>query len=388
MTKQILVRKSHPGHPWIFSNEIFRTFGEPSPGDIVEVWHKINRRKEFLGMGFYNPHSLIAIRLFSQEDNFTAEFIRKRLAKAVKFRDRYITDKSFRLVHGESDGLPGLIVDKYENGFVIQINCLGMEQRKDLIVNNLFEMFSAEFIYEKSDTTYRKLEGLEPTQCLLHGQLPKSPRISQDGIDFLVNIEKGHKTGFYFDQRENRRRVRDLAAGRKVLDLFCYTGGFALYALKGGAKSILGVDASIEAVELARANARENNISSKSEFVSADVFEFLRERSKTGEKFDLIVLDPPAFTKSRKEVRNALKGYKDINIFAMKALAPDGILVTSSCSHHIFWNDFISVVNKAQVDADKRFTIIGKGSQAIDHPVIVGMPESEYLKCLFLQFLS
>lgn len=260
MTKQVITCRTHPGHPWIFSNEILKVLGEPKAGDTVEAWHKAGRRKEFIGLGFYNPHSLISVRLFSTEENFTQGFVMKRLGAALAFRRQFIEDESLRLVHGESDGLPGLIIDKYANGFVLQINCLGMDLQRDTIVAALQEMFQPDFIYEKSDTNYRKLEGLNEQTRLLAGQLPASVPIIQDGIHFLVDVKLGQKTGFYFDQRDNRRRVRELARGKKVLDLFCYTGGFSLYALKGGAESVTGVDSSNPAIELAMKNGAMNKM--------------------------------------------------------------------------------------------------------------------------------
>jgi len=388
MKKEVLVRRVHPGHPWIFSNEVFRAFGDPSPGDVVEAFKKDGRKKESLGFAFYNPHSLIALRVFSKQSEFTPDFLRERLSSALAYRKSTLSDQSFRLVHGESDDLPGLVIDKYENGFVIQVNCLGMEKKKEMIVQGLNDVCRAQFVYEKSETTYRRLEGLEPTVGLRSGNLPDEAKISQDGLDFLVDIKEGQKTGFYFDQRDNRRRVRSLASGKKVLDLFCYTGGFALYAAGGGAARVLGIDSSARAIELARTNARLNHFDAQCSFETADVFEFLRQKKRTEEKFDIIILDPPAFTKSRKDLRNASRGYKDINLLAMRLLAPRGILVTASCSHHVFWNDFMSIINSAQADAGRRFMVLDRGTQAVDHPVLVGMPESEYLKCYFLQSLS
>ncbi len=385
MKKEVLVRKIHPGHPWIFSNEIFRVFGEPAPGDVVKVTRKAGRKRELIGFGFYNPHSLIAVRLFSKEEDFTKVFLKKKIERALRLRQRILEDNSFRLIHGESDGLPGLIIDKYENGFVLEINCLGMEIRKNLIIDTLAELFNINFIYEKSDSHYRKFEGLEPVVRIVRGELQERVVIIQNGIHFSVDIIQGQKTGFYFDQRTNRQKVKELAAGKRVLDLFCYTGGFALYAGQGKAKSVLGVDSSERAIELAQENSRLNNLERQCSFVVGDVFEFLREKAQSEEKFDLIILDPPAFAKTKREVKDARRGYKDINLFAMKVLAPDGLLVTSTCSHYVNADDFIDILNQARIDAGREFRIIGRGFQSGDHPVVIGMPESEYLKCFYLQ---
>jgi 23S rRNA (cytosine1962-C5)-methyltransferase len=372
----IYIRKHHRGHPWIFSNEI-KSEGKIEPGAIV----RIHQGKKFLGRGFYNPHSLIAVRRFTNTDQeFNQHFLDGMIDRALVRRKAWSNENSFRLVHSESDGLPGLIIDKYENDYVIQINCYGMDKRRDMIIESLTRMKPG-FIYEKSDTQLRKLEGLEAVQKLHYGNLTNPVAIRQAGIPIMVDVETGQKTGFFFDLADIRKMVKEISRGRTVLDLFCYTGAFSLYAASGGALSVTAVDSSQSAIELAQVNSI-NAGTDDIRFICADAFEFLRNHEH---QYDVIIVDPSSFTKSKKSLSAARRGYGEINRQAMKRLANNGILVTTSCSYHMNEQDFLEILRKAAVDAGTLMEIMDRATQSSDHPVLLNMPESHYLKCIFLR---
>ncbi len=369
--KKVFIKRHHPGHSWFFSNEVEKPAEDIAPGEIVDIFKK-NR---YLGRGFYNPHSLIRVRRYSREpEDFDGEFVARVISRALKYRRQFMNENSFRLVHSEVDGLPGTIIDKYEENFVIQIHCFGVDRRKEIIVNELVK-YNPGFIYEKDDLYLRSLEGLKSESRLLYGKKEKSLIITQDGLQFYVDIERGQKTGFFFDLRGARRWVKNNARGR-ILDLFCYTGSFSIYAAGGGAASVLGIDASKFACELARRNARLNHFDNI-EFRRADVFEFLRLHH---ESYDFIVLDPPSFTKSKSKKADALRGYKEINFQAMKRLKNNGILVTTCCSYHIDEEDFYGMLKKAAIDARVNLRMLARIMQSPDHPVDLYLPESFYLK--------
>lgn len=371
--KKIIVHRRHFNHPWIFSNEIVQA-EDAKPGEVV----KVEERRRVIGTGFYNPHSLIAIRLFSEnEEEFNKDFITRKLSKANE--SRMGMGDSFRLVYSESDGLPGLIIDKYNDHYVVTVNSLGMEQHKETLYKILIDEYAPKGIGEKSDEGLRKLEGLEPVNEIVYGNIPELVEIEQDGIKFLVDIVSGQKTGFFFDQRENRQKIKELAKG-EILDCFCYTGGFSLYAAEKD--NVLGIDSSASAINLARQNAKLNNLGCR--FEDQDVFETLRLFVNTKRYFDTIILDPPSFTKSKKKKNEALKGYKEINLRAMQLLKEGGLLFTSSCSYHISFQEFVKILQDAASDAKRKFMIIQQGSQSKDHPVLLNFPESNYLKALFI----
>ncbi len=372
----VYLKKRHRGHPWIFSNEIRRE-EEIHPGEIVKIY----QGRTFLGRGFYNPHSLIAIRRFSITDQeFDQQFLDGRIDKALAYRRTWSKENSFRLVHSESDGLPGLIIDKYEDNFVVQINCYGMDQKRDMIIRSLARMDPG-FIYEKNDTQLRKLEGLEPRQGLLYGELSNPVLIKQDDIPFFVDVEKGQKTGFFFDLADIRKYVKGISEGRKAIDLFCYSGSFTLYAARGGARSVTGVDSSQSAIAQAIKNCANAGITGM-KFVCADAFNFL---SHDDNFYDLIIVDPPSFTKSRKSIKMALRGYQKINLQAMNHLENGGFLVTTTCSYHITDNDFQELLRKAALEAGIKLNLRSRATQSLDHPILLNMPESHYLKCFVLQ---
>lgn len=372
----VYLKKRHRGHPWIFSNEIRRE-EEIHPGEIVKIY----QGRMFLGRGFYNPNSLIAIRRFSRTDQeFDQQFLDGLIDKALAYRKTWSKENSFRLVHSESDWLPGLIIDKYESNFVIQINCYGIDKRRDMIIKSLARM-KPDFVFERSDAQLRKLEGLEPVQALRYGNLVNPVTIKQDHIPFLVDIEKGQKTGFFFDLKDIRRMVMERTKDKKVLDLFCYTGAFSLYSAYGGARSVTAVDSSQSAIDLAIKNSENAGIA-VTRFVCADVFDFLRDDEQ---QYDVVIVDPPSFTKSKKSLSSARRGYGEINRQAMKHLAKDGILVTTSCSYHINEQDFQEILRKAAVDSGILMQITNRATQSLDHPILLNMPESHYLKCFFLR---
>ena len=370
------MRRHHRAHPWIFSNEV-KTRDQIEPGEIVDIYHG----SIYKGRGFYNPHSLIAVRRYSEtKQEFDQSFVDELIKKSLGYRTKRMKDTSFRLIYSESDGLPGLIVDKYERNYVIQIHCYGLEIRRDLIISSLVSM-GPEFIYERSDTALRKLEGLEPGKGLLHGLLVNPVLIKQDNISFLVDVENGQKTGFFFDLLDIRNKVKAISNGKCVLDLFCYTGAFSLYAASGGAHSVVGIDSSESAIALAIENSKINGIKN-TRFICADVFDFL---SNDNQSYDVIILDPPPFAKSKKSVAAARRGYKQLNLQAMKHLNRGGILVTTSCSYHVREGIFQEVIRKAAIDAGISLRIIDRATQSPDHPMLLNMPESHYLKCFFLQ---
>ncbi len=372
--KKVIVRRRHLNHPWIFSNEVVRT-DDPVPGEVV----KVEEKKTVIGSGFYNPHSLITVRFFSdREQDFTKDFMIEKIKQALKHR--LDLGESFRLVYSESDGLPGLVIDKYADYFVVEMNCLGMDKKKKMVYQVLLELFNPKGIYEKSDDALRKIEGLESENAIVYGKIPELVEIEQDGLRFLVDIINGQKTGFFFDQRENRKTIRELTHG-EILDCFCYTGGFSLYLAKKG--SVSGIDSSENAIALSEKNAELNNL--KCSFECADVFTTLRKYHSENRKFDTIILDPPSFTRSKKKKFDALRGYKEINLMAMKLLRDDGILFTSSCSYHISNEEFLFMLRDAAKDIKRNFVIINQGSQAKDHPILLNFPESNYLKAYFLR---
>ncbi|MEO0132759.1 MAG: class I SAM-dependent rRNA methyltransferase [candidate division WOR-3 bacterium] len=384
MKKKVFVqRKKHRRqHLWIFSNEILKTEGNPIAGDTVLVYEG----NKLIGSGIYNPHSLISVRLYSTEaEDLTVDFFIRKISEALRLRKAALPDEEdFRLVYGESDGMPGLVIDKYQNHFALQTYSIGVDLRKDLIVAALKELFNVKCIVEKNDFRLREAEGLPRQESVLYGT-PEPVIISENKIKYKVDIFAGQKTGFYFDQRITRAKVRALSQGLEVLDVFCYTGGFSLNAARGGAHKVIGIDASKSAIELAQENAQLNGLADLCEFICADAFDKLRELYRRRLSFDLIVLDPPPFFKSLKEKPRGLRGYKDINLQAMKLLKRGGILVSCTCSHYLFWQDLLDVLTAAAQDLRRSFRIIDRTTQGPDHPVLLHLPESEYLRCFFLE---
>ena len=373
-------------HPWIFSGAVEKATGKA--GDTLEV-HDASGKP--IAVAAYSPKSQIRARVwtFDLKEAVDAAFFRNRVQKALALRETLPAAKhtnAMRLINGENDGLPGLIVDRYADVLVAQFLAAGVERWRDVILDALTEMSGCEAIFERSDAEVRKLEGLEPRVGFARGNrnATRCP-IIEHGLNFRVDVEQGQKTGFFLDQRENRQRVRALAAGREVLDGFSYTGGFAISALAGGAKRVTAVESSAPALEVAKENLAANPLdASRVEFVQADVFSKLRELRDRAARFDLVVLDPPKFAPTAAQVSKAARAYKDINLWALKLLAPGGLLATFSCSGAVPPDLFQSIVAGAALDAGVDAKIVERFGAAADHPVAMEFPEGEYLKGLLL----
>ena len=389
---EIVLRKTREkrvqsGHPWIYQTEIERVddpAGEIELGDIVRV---VNSKGVFVCKALYNPASMIALRVLTVRDEPTDEaFFRRRIEAAWEYRKRLCDVNSCRLIFGESDYLPALIVDKFADILVVQLLCLGMDRLRDMIVRLLVDVVKPRGIYERDDVPVREREGMKQLTGLMWGEVPDRVEMVENGIRFLVDVKHGQKTGFFLDQKENRAAIAPLCPGARVLDCFCHNGTFALNAAKYGAADVLGVDISEEALEVARENAALNGLDVR--FEAHNVFDLLRQYQGEGRQFDLIVLDPPAFTKSRKMVESAKRGYKDINLRAMKLVRDGGYLVSCSCSQHVTPDMFVDILREAAYETRRRVRIIELRSQGRDHPVLLGSDETRYLKCVIMQVYS
>jgi 23S rRNA (cytosine1962-C5)-methyltransferase len=372
-------------HPWIFSGAVARVDGNPEPGLTVDV---LAANRQFLGRAAYSPSSQIRARVwtFNPSEQVETDFFRRQLKNAILARAdiKSAHTNAFRLVYAESDGLPGLIVDRYADVLVLQSLTAGSEYWKDTLADLLLEITGLKEIYERSDADVRELEGLSSKVGCLRGNVPHAPfPILENDLQFNVNLETGHKTGYYLDQRENRLRVRELAEGRDVLDCFCYTGGFSVNALAGGAKSVLSVDASAGALALCCQNVSLNSFPvSRHSALEGDVFQLLRKFRDEGKSFDMIILDPPKFAPTAAQAERAARGYKDINLLGFKLLRPGGLLITFSCSGGVDAALFQKIVASAALDAGVQAQIIEHLGQASDHPVALNFPEGAYLKGL------
>ena len=377
-------------HPWVFAGSVARLEGRARPGDTVEVVADDGR---FLGRAAWSPESQIRARIWSFAADITIDhaFFKRRVAESVVRRATHpllAGESGLRLIHGESDGLPGVIADRFGDVVVVQLTSAGAEKWREAIVAALVQATGCTAVYERSDSDVRGLEGLGPKTGCVHGELPKDVlTIVENGVRMEVDVISGHKTGFYLDQRDNRRLTGLLAAGRSVLNCFCYTGGFSLQALAGGATSVLSIDSSAPALDGARRNLAMNPQldASRAEWLQADVFEALRALKSEGRRFDLIVLDPPKFAPSAAHADRASRAYKDINLFGFRLLNPGGILMTYSCSGGIGLELFQKIVAGAASDAGVDARILHRLSASADHPVGLAVPEGEYLKGLALQ---
>lgn len=375
------------GHLWIYEGEIAAVDGGSAPGGIVDV---LDAGGRFLGRGYYNPASQIRVRILARERVSIDEgFFAGRLRDALAYRTRCRPGAAAaRLVHSEADLLPGLIVDRYGEYLVLQILTLGMEVRRDLLLNLLAAEIAPRGMLERSEGASRAHEGLPPRVGPCYGEIPEEEILVREGeAAYHVDLRTGQKTGFFLDQRENRRAAAEYAAGRRVLDCFCHSGMFGIAAARAGAASVVGVDRDDAALVLAGRNAALNGVADRCRFVAANAFDFLRAADEAGERFELIILDPPAFTKSKSRVEQALRGYKEINLRACRLLSPGGILVTCSCSYHVSPALFEEIVREAARDAGRLLRLLERRGQAPDHPVLLGLPETEYLKCLILEVL-
>ena len=378
-------KRVYSGHPWIFRSDIARVEGDFTPGDMVEVR---SSRGRFLCKAFYNPQSQIALRIMTLKDEpVDRAFIFRRVKEAVDYRRTFADLRSCRMVFAESDRLPALIVDSFGDVLVLQCLALGMERFKQDVVDALVEELHPMGIWERNDVPVRRLEGLEMTTGLLYGQVPDRVEMVENGVHFWVDVKEGQKTGFFLDQKENRAAIAPLCKDARVLDCFCHNGSFSLHAAKYGAKSVLGVDISEDALTVARENARINRLDNVT-FEAHNCFDHLRELTDAGEQFDVVILDPPAFTKNKAALQSALRGYKEINLRGLKLVRPGGFLVTCSCSQHVLTETFQDMVNQAARDAKKRIRLVEYRTQGKDHPILPQSIETKYLKCMILQVME
>ena len=377
------------GGPWIFDNEIANVTGDFENGDLVLV-HDFDGYP--LGRGFLNWNSKIRVRMMTrdQEQEVDEEFLGLRLREAWEYRKKVVDTGSCRLVFGEADFLPGLVVDKFSDVLVVQSLALGMDRMKETAVRLLKEILAEDGIkirgvYERSDAKVRQQEGMERTKGFIGDTFDTNVEIMENGVRYIVDVKEGQKTGFFLDQKYNRLAIQKLCGGARVLDCFTHTGSFALNAGMGGAASVLGVDASELGVSQARENACLNGMEDRVRFVCRDVFELLPELEERGEKFDVIILDPPAFTKSRNSIKNAVRGYREINLRAMKLLKDGGFLATCSCSHFMSYELFTQTINQAAKNVHRRLRQVEYRTQAPDHPILWAAEESYYLKFYIFQ---
>lgn len=373
------------GHPWVFDNEVKTIDGSFEPADIVDVFDFKDR---FIGRGYINPKSKILVRLLTREhEEINKEFFRKKITQAWEYRKKLVDTSSCRVIFGEADFLPALIVDKFGDYLSIQTLSLGIEKYRDIIVELLDEILEPKGIYERNDVKIREKEGLAQKKGFIKGPFDTTVEIKENEVKMLVDIENGQKTGYFLDQRENRAALKHFVNDARVLDTFTHTGGFALHAAYYGAKEVTAVDISEHAIEYVKRNAELNGLQDKIKGVVGNVFDVLKEYQVANEKFDVVILDPPAFCKTKSAIEGAYRGYKDINLRGMKILKPGGFLVTCSCSHYMYPGLFMEMIQDAAMDAKKIVRQVEFRTQAKDHPVLYGSDESMYLKCVIMQVI-
>jgi 23S rRNA (cytosine1962-C5)-methyltransferase len=374
------------GHPWVFSGAVEKVEGDVSPGDIGEVY---SREGHFLGIGHLNPHSQIILRVLTQKkEELNIDFFRERISKAAVLREKWLKGKTnaYRLVNGEGDFLPGLMIDCYGGIFVLQCLTAGMERLKGLLTDLIVRDFRPQSVYERSDVATRREEGLSESSGLLFGkEVPDRIEIEEFGCHFRVNVKRGQKTGFYLDQRENRFSLEELSHGKRILDCFCYTGAFAIHAGLGGAKELTLIDSSEEALGIAEEHFDLNRLKEiPHQLIRGDAFEVMRGLES---RYDIIILDPPPFAKRKGHLTSASRGYKDLNLWAFRLLKKEGLLFTFSCSQHISWNLFQKIVFSAALDSGKKVQVLSRRGHPVDHPFHLYHPEGEYLKGLICRVL-
>jgi 23S rRNA (cytosine1962-C5)-methyltransferase len=374
------------GHPWVFSGAVAKIEGEVSPGDVGEVY---SAEGQFLGIGHLNSHSQIILRLLTQKkEDLKIDFFRERLSKAAYLREIWLKEKTnaYRMVNGEGDFLPGLIVDRYGRTFVVQCLTAGMERLKGLLTDLLVNGFLPQSIYDRSDAATRKEEGLSEASGLLYGkEVPDRIEIEEYGCRFRVDVKRGQKTGFYLDQRENRFALKELSQGKKILDCFSYTGAFSVHTGLGGAEEMTLIDSSGEALAMAEEQFDINHLGKiRRRLIRGDAFEIMRGLE---DEYDIVILDPPPFAKKKSHLQSASRGYKDLNLQAFRLLRREGILFTFSCSHHMSWDLFQKIVFSAAVDAGRRVQLLDRRGHPVDHPTDLYHPEGEYLRGLICRVL-
>ncbi len=383
LKKQITSRVAG-GHPWVYANEVATIQGDPEPGRTVEVFQAGG---QFVGRGFINPKSQILVRILTRDrgEALDKDFLEKRILQAWAYRGKLGLTENCRLVFGEADGLPGLILDKFNDSFVLQALALGMDLRKAEVCSIIRKHFAPGGIYERNDVPVRQLEGLPQVKGFLGDPFETRVVILEHGLRFIVDLDQGQKTGYFLDQHCNRAHLEHIAMGAEVLDAFCYTGSFSCHAARYGANSVLGLDISEQATALAAENAALNGLQDRCKFQTANVFDLLKSWGKEGRKFDMVILDPPAFAKSRENIARAVTGYKEINLRAMKLLRPGGFLVTASCTGLISPELFLQTVSQAARDARRQLRQVVFSQQAPDHPMVWGMENTAYLKFLIVE---
>jgi 23S rRNA (cytosine1962-C5)-methyltransferase len=379
------------GHDWVFASEVLKAFGKPADGDVISLK---DGRDHLIGSAIYNSKSQIVARRFSRrKQDLDLDFFQRRIAQAAEYRERRkINPKLCRIVWSESDGLPGVIIDRYGDCVVLQTLTLAMDMRKELIVHAITHALGKVTIIERNDAAVRRAEGLEMRTGVLEGAAPSAPLVveingttQRSSLQFEVDLLQGHKTGFYLDQLPNYPIVAEYAAGRRVLDCFSNQGAFALACAQAGAVEVTAVEASSENMAAARKNAERNGLSVH--WIEQDAFQFLRAAEKSGTEYDLIILDPPSFTKAKGGLRDALRGYRELHVRAFKLLSKDGVLATFSCSHHVNESAFAETIAAALVDARRSARKLRRLEQAADHPVLPTIPETEYFKGFLFEMM-
>ncbi|MFM6945227.1 MAG: class I SAM-dependent rRNA methyltransferase [Bacteroidota bacterium] len=374
------------GHPWIFANELGDSEGDYKAGDIVDV-HSSNGT--YIGSGYINPSSLIRIRILTRnkQEPINEAFFYNKLVAAWEYRKQLGYVENCRLIFGEADGMPALIIDKFNDYFVIQSMALGIDLWKQAIVDALQKIFNPKGIYERNDVPVRELEGMQQIKGFLSEPFDTNIIINENGLQFHVDIANGQKTGYFLDQQDNRRAIQHIVKGANVLEAFCYTGTFSVHAAHYGAKKVLGLDISEQAVEKAKANARLNGYQDICDFKAVNAFDYLKQISKEQQQFDVVILDPPAFTKSREHIQKAVTGYKEINLRGMKLVKPGGFLVSASCTNLVPPDLFLKTIEMAAKDAKRKLRQVTWQTQAADHPIVWHIPNTQYLKFLIVQVL-
>ncbi len=371
------------GHPWVYANEVSRIEGKDRNGSLATVKSQDGK---YIGKGYINHLSKILVRIFIRGDEEdTKEYYLNAFKNAKDFRQSLGYNNNYRLIFSEADNIPGLVVDKYGDYLVMQCMSLGIDQRKDMLVQCLVELFNPKGIYERSDASVRVKEGLEPKSGLLYGNVPDEIIIEENGIKMSVDVKNGQKTGYFLDQKENRLAIRRYTKDKNVLDCFCNSGGFSMNAATN-ANSVKAVDVSKSALQTVERNAELNGFKNVTT-LEGDVFKVLRDEKTSGKKYDVVILDPPAFCKSINEVKDSLRGYKDINILGMKLVEKGGILVTSSCTHFITEQMFMNMLTDASKESGRRVRVLEIKTQAPDHPALLSDDETSYLKFVVLQVL-
>lgn len=387
--KKNISRRVETGHPWIFANEVntgMEKDTNASPGEIVDVY---SFDKKFIGRGYYNPKSQISVRLLTRDksEQIDDAFFYKRIQQAWEYRKKIGYSENCRLIFGEADDMPQLIIDKFNDYFVIQTMALGIDVWKPAIVKALNTLFSPKGIYERNDVPVRELEGMEQHKGFLSAEFDTNIVINENGVRFNVDIANGQKTGYFLDQQDNRRAIQHIVKGADVLGAFCYTGSFEISAAYYGANSVLGLDISQNAVDMCNKNAALNGLEEICRFECVNAFDVLKNWTKEEKRWDVVMLDPPSFTKSRSSIDKAVAGYKEINLRGMKLVKPGGFLVTSSCTNLVQPEQFLDIIQMAAKDAKRKIRQVVFNAQSADHPIIRGQEYTHYLKFLIVQVL-